>query len=82
MTTDRRHEEAEWVSLRAARLNRGLTIRALAQDVGVTEQVIRRLEARKRVLPARALKVAEYFGVQVTDLMPYELDEHDLAETS
>jgi transcriptional regulator with XRE-family HTH domain len=57
-------------SLRDARLNSGLTQRALARRAGVTLSTVQRLEARQGARPANAKKVADYFGVQVTDLLP------------
>jgi predicted transcriptional regulator len=58
--------------LQSARLNAGLSIRGLAEQVGVAEQTVRRLEDGEGAHPAKAKKVADYFGVQVTDLMPVE----------
>lgn len=60
------------INLRADRLNKGHSIRSLARELGVTEQAIRRLEEGERVHPATAKRIADYFGVQVTDLMPVE----------
>lgn len=56
--------------LTAARLNAGFSIRGLARDIGIGEQAIRRLENGEVVHPATAKKVADKFGVRVTDLMP------------
>jgi transcriptional regulator with XRE-family HTH domain len=58
--------------LRTARLNRGLSIRQAARETGVAEPTIRRLEAGEGAHPANAKKVADYFGVQVVDLLPPE----------
>lgn len=58
--------------LRAARLNAGLSQRALAETVGVKLPTIQRLEDGLGAYPANAKKVADYFDVQVTDLMPIE----------
>jgi transcriptional regulator with XRE-family HTH domain len=60
--------------LRAARLNRGLSARQAALEIGVTQQALRRLEGGTSVHPASAKKVADFFGVQVTDLMPLDPD--------
>lgn len=57
-------------SLRTARLNRGLSRRKAAIEIGIAPQTYRRLENGDPVSPAKALKVAEYFGVEVTDVMP------------
>lgn len=60
------------MNLTVERLNSGHTIRSLARELDVSEQSIRRLEAGEGVRPAIAKKVADYFGVQVTDLMPVD----------
>jgi DNA-binding XRE family transcriptional regulator len=54
----------------AARMNAGYTIRGLAREIGIAEQSLRRLEGGEGVYPGTAKKVADYFGVQVTDIMP------------
>lgn len=58
--------------LRIARLNRGLSLRQAADVIGVPEQSIRRLEADLGVHPGNAKKVADYYGVLVTDLAAFE----------
>jgi transcriptional regulator with XRE-family HTH domain len=58
--------------LLAARLNAGLTQRALAKDCGVSLTTIQRLEAGGSASPSNAKRVADYFGIQVTDLLPIE----------
>lgn len=58
--------------LRAERLNRGLSRRQAAKTIGVPEPTLRRLEQGEGAYPANAKKVADFFGVQVTDLMPLE----------
>lgn len=61
------------LNLATERLNRGHSIRSLARELEVHEHAIRRLERREGgVHPATAKKLADYFGVQVTDLMPIE----------
>lgn len=59
-------------SLTAARINAGLSQRQLAQKVPVGLETIRRLERGEGAHPENAKKVADYFGVKVTDLMPLE----------
>lgn len=58
------------IDLATARLDRGHSIRSLADELGINQHSIRRLEAGGTVHPATAKKVADYFGVLVTDLMP------------
>lgn len=55
--------------LRSAYLNRGFSRRSFADEVGVPEPSIRRLERGLGVHPGRAKKVADYFGLRVTDLL-------------
>jgi transcriptional regulator with XRE-family HTH domain len=61
--------------LTTARLNAGYSIRGLAVHLGIGEQAVRRLEAGEPVHPATAKKVADFFGVRVTDLMPVNGDD-------
>lgn len=61
--------------LERARLNRGLSQRALALELDVGTETIRRLERGLGVRPANAKKVADFFDVQVTDLMAIEHPE-------
>lgn len=54
----------------AARLNAGLTQRELAKECGVSLTTIQRLEKGAAATPRNAKKVADYFGVRATDLLP------------
>jgi transcriptional regulator with XRE-family HTH domain len=56
--------------VRAARVNAGLSQRALAEECGVSLTVVQRLENGATATPRNAKKVADYFQVQVTDLLP------------
>lgn len=58
--------------LRAARLNAGLTQRDLAERAGVNLATVQRLEDGLGARPKNAKKVADLFGVKVTDLIPIE----------
>jgi transcriptional regulator with XRE-family HTH domain len=58
------------MTLRAERLNRGLSVAAFARAVGVPEHVVRHAEKGGTPLPANALRIATYLGVMVTDLWP------------
>lgn len=60
--------------LAAARLNAGFSRRGLAEHINVPEQTLRRLEGGERCSPAYAKRIADFFGVQVTDLMPLDED--------
>lgn len=62
--------------LRTARINAGLSIKGLARETKVNEHSIRALESGERgVRPENAKKVADYFDVQVTDVMPVDPSE-------
>lgn len=69
----------EAFSLQTARLNRGMSIRQLALAVGMAQQTLANLENGKPVHPASAKVVADYFGVQVTDLMSPSVSHQDAA---
>lgn len=56
----------------AARLNLGMTQRALAQKAKVGLSTVQRLEEGKGAHPRNAKRVADVLGVQVTDLMPLD----------
>lgn len=59
-------------NLTEIRLNRGFSIRALADKLDVPEQSIRRLESGAGVHPANAKKIADWAGCTVVDLMPVD----------
>lgn len=56
--------------LTSARVNAGYSRRGLARELKVHEHAITRLENGERIHPATAKKIADYFDVRVTDLMP------------
>lgn len=56
--------------LRALRLNRGLTLEKAAADIGVTRPVLTRAEAGRVPHPANALRIASFYGHQVTEIWP------------
>jgi transcriptional regulator with XRE-family HTH domain len=59
-------------NLREARINAGLTQRDLAEKAKVGLPTIQRLEDGLGARPGNAKRVADYFHVQVTDLMPLD----------
>jgi transcriptional regulator with XRE-family HTH domain len=67
-----RTDHIEPFSLRAARLNRGKSIRQLAREIKIAQATLSRLESGEAVHPESALKVAKFFKVKVTDLMDVE----------
>lgn len=59
------------VDVRAYRLNRGWTAKRLADEIGVTVDVVRNLEERGgRPRPDNAFKVAKHFHLTVADMWP------------
>jgi DNA-binding XRE family transcriptional regulator len=58
------------MNLAEERLNRGLSIPALAREVDVAEHVIRHAEKGGIPNPANALKIATFLGCRVTDIWP------------
>lgn len=58
--------------LERARVNAGYSIRGLARHLKIHEATLRRLEDRLPVRPESAKPVADFFEVQVTDLMPLD----------
>lgn len=58
--------------LTEARINAGHSVRSLARVLDIHQQSISALERGEVVHPATAKKVADFFEVRVTDLMPIE----------
>jgi transcriptional regulator with XRE-family HTH domain len=65
--------------LRTARLNRGLSLRQAASEIGVPEQTIRRLERGLGATPSNAKLVADFFDITVVDLLPLDAPEEAAA---
>lgn len=62
--------------LKALRLSRGLTIRALADQVGISHTQITHIENGKRNLTSKnASRVADFFGVSVDYLLGKSAEE-------
>jgi transcriptional regulator with XRE-family HTH domain len=60
------------VNLEAERLNRGLSLREAAEEIGVPEATLRRAESGEGLRPSNAFKIANFYGYKVTDLWPVE----------
>jgi len=65
-------------NLREERMNRGLTVAALAEILDVSRHTVMRIEAGARPNAPVALKIAEWLSgdgqlVRVTDLWPVDL---------
>jgi ribosome-binding protein aMBF1 (putative translation factor) len=63
---------SEAFDLTRARINRGLSQRELASELDLHPEVIRRLENGHGVRVSSAKKVADFFDVLVTDIMPVQ----------
>lgn len=67
------------MSLRAERLNRGLSTRVASERIGISRQTLEDAEhGRRRPRPAAAKRIADFYGVLVTDIWPVE-DPEDCA---
>lgn len=61
------------VDIRAARLNRGLSVEDAARAMQVTTETLRRAELGHHRPQARnAFRIADFYGLQVTDVWPIE----------
>ena len=60
------------LNLQAERLNRGLTAKDCAAEIGIPDYVLRYAETGGRPRPAAAKKIADYFGTTVTAQWPME----------
>lgn len=58
------------MNIAVERVNRGLSVRQAADEIGVAPGTLAALEDGRSVYPASAKKVADYFGCKVTDLIP------------
>lgn len=63
------------IDLRAARLNRGLSLAAMASQIGVTKKVLGDAERGATPQPANALKIASFHGLTVTQMWPSLLED-------
>jgi transcriptional regulator with XRE-family HTH domain len=58
------------VNFREERLNRGLSLRDMAVQIGVTHDVLFRIEQGAIPQPRHRLLIANYFDAKVTELWP------------
>lgn len=56
--------------LRSARLNKGLSLRACADEAGIDMHALWRAEHGKSPSPSTAKKIADFYGVKVTTIWP------------
>ncbi len=61
------------VDLRAERLNRGLSLAALAEQTGVPKSTLARVESgQAEPVPETKLALADFYGYKVTDIWPVD----------
>jgi DNA-binding XRE family transcriptional regulator len=61
------------MNIRAERLNRGMSTRSAALAIGIARQTLEDLETGDRTPhPATAKKIADFYGVKVTDIWPVD----------
>jgi transcriptional regulator with XRE-family HTH domain len=58
------------INLRAERLNRGLSTREAAEQIGVSRPTLERAEAGSAPQPRMAKRIADFYDVRVTDIWP------------
>jgi transcriptional regulator with XRE-family HTH domain len=63
------------VNLVAERVNRGLSVLEAAEQIGVARGTLSRAEQGVMPSPRNAKKVADFYGVQVTDIWPVDREE-------
>lgn len=69
------------MNIEAERLNRGLSSRIAADQIGVDRRTLERAERGEGVNPAKAKLIADFYGVLVTDILPLK-HSRDLGETA
>jgi transcriptional regulator with XRE-family HTH domain len=63
------------ISLRAERLNRGLSVAEAAEQMDVGGMTLSRAEQGSHTpRPGAAFRIASFYGYQVTDIWPVEAD--------
>lgn len=60
------------LNLKAERLNRGLSIKQAAEEIGITPATLGRAEDGESLHPNNAFKIATFYGKAVTDIWPVE----------
>ncbi len=58
------------MNLVGARLNKGLTQRQAAASIGINRGTLQAAESGDSVHPGNAKKIADFYGVKVTDIWP------------
>jgi ribosome-binding protein aMBF1 (putative translation factor) len=68
------------ISLKAERLNRGLSLTAAADEIDVPLNVLARAESGEGMPhPANAKKIADFYGYKVTEVWPLDDERAEVA---
>lgn len=60
------------ISLKAERLNRGLSVKAAAEQIGIPEHTVWTSETGIQPRPETAKRIADFYEVKVTDIWPID----------
>lgn len=60
------------INLRAERVNRGMSTREASDKIGIARPTLERAEAGEAPRPRQAKLIADFYGVQVTDIWPVD----------
>lgn len=63
------------IDLRKERVDRGLSLTQLSEEIGVPRNTIARVERGTEPVPETKLKIATFFGYKPSDLWPVDTDE-------
>lgn len=63
---------APTIRLRTLRLNMGLSTRKAAIRIGIARETLERAERGEDVWPETAKKIADFYGLRVTDIWPVD----------
>jgi lambda repressor-like predicted transcriptional regulator len=69
-TTQSEQARRRRIDLATERRRRGLSTRAAAHEIGVSQAVVLRAEGGDGVWPRHAKRIADFYGVRVTDIWP------------
>lgn len=67
------------MNIEAERLNRGLSVVEAAEQIGVSRGTLAKAERGAMVRPRQAKQIADFYGVQVTDIWSVEPTERSAA---
>jgi DNA-binding XRE family transcriptional regulator len=62
------------IDLEKERLNRGLSFSGMAREIGIARGTLQSAADGDAIHPSSALKIAKFFGKEVTDIWPLETE--------